>query len=95
MGPASAPPMGVPALASPTAVAICSRGNQLRTNLLAAAEKGPSPHPNTIRTNSNETKPPALAVKPQKADQTVMARVRTRFGPNTSAAYPPIKVNNA
>jgi hypothetical protein len=39
--------------------------------------------------------PVAAAVRPQKTDQTVIARVKTFFGPILSEAKPPTKQNSA
>ena len=54
IGPAMAPPRGVPAFAQPTALACWRRGNQLLTILLVAEPYGPSPIPKITRTISSE-----------------------------------------
>jgi len=94
-GPASAAPIGWPALAMPTALACSRRGNQLLTSLLAVEPNGPSPMPNTTRTTSSDAMPTVAAVRPQNTDQTVMASVNTFFGPIRSDATPPTKQNSA
>src|SRR3954467_1596811 len=92
-GPASAAPIGWPALAIPTALACSWRGNQLLTILFAVELNGPSPVPKMTRMTSRLTIPVAAAVRPQNIDQTVIARVNTFFGPILSDAQPPMKQN--
>src|SRR3954462_13206397 len=79
----------------PTARALSLIGNQLLTALFAVDEKGPSPTPNIKRTINKEVKLKAVAVKPQKIDQTTIDVPKTFLGPKTSEKYPPMKLNNA
>ena len=84
IGPASAPPSGVPALAQPTAVACWRRGNQLLTSLFAAEAYGPSPIPKITRTMSKDKKLNTAAVRPQNTDHTTEAIENTFFAPMRS-----------
>ena len=95
IGPAIAPPNGVPQLANPTALAASRCGNQLLTTLLMVEDSGPSPTPKKTRITSKETNPVAAAVSAQNADHTPMARVKTRLPPSLSEAQPPIKLKMA
>jgi hypothetical protein len=95
IGPAIAPPSGVPQLAMPTALAASRCGNQLFLTLLIVEESGPSPTPKKTRMTNSETNPVAAAVKAQNVDQTAIASVNTRLPPSRSAAQPPMKLKMA
>src|ERR1700731_1420977 len=82
IGPAIAPPNGVPQLAYPTALAASRCGNQLLTTLFMVEDSGPSPTPKKTRITNSDTNPVAAAVSAQNADQTPIARVKTRLPPS-------------
>ena len=95
IGPASAPPSGVPELATPAALACSRRGNHSLTILLAAEPNGPSPMPKMVRTTSSAGMVVANAVSPQKMDHTLIDSVNTFLPPIRSAAKPPTNENSA
>lgn len=91
----TAPPSGVAAFATPTAVPSSRRGNQVFISFAVTVACGPSAAPKRIRMIRKLMKPTPAAVAAVKADQASAAQPMALRGPKRSAAQPPIRPKGA